>query len=148
MSSQSGKHPPTDPDPAFGAAVASAQAAVAGLADKYVGWVNDDLKRLDAAIATVTDGRNADALREVYGVAHDIKGQGSTFGYHLVTDIGQLLCRYTERAIEHQKVDRTVIDAHVEALRTVIDNRIQGPAGELGREILDALKGVAEKSFA
>lgn len=148
MSSNSGKQSPSDQDQAFGAAVASAQAAVAGLSDKYVGWVNDDLKRLDAAIATVTDGSNADALREVYGVAHDIKGQGSTFGYHLVTDIGQLLCRYTERAIEHQKVDRTVIEAHVEALRTVVDNRIQGPAGELGREILDALKGVAEKSFA
>jgi chemotaxis protein histidine kinase CheA len=148
MSSQSGKYPPADSEPAFGVAVASAQAAVAGLADKYVGWVNDDLKRLDAAIAAVTDGHNADALREVYGVAHDIKGQGSTFGYHLVTDIGQLLCRYTERAIEHKKVDRAVIDAHVEALRTVVDNRIQGAAGELGREILDALKGVAEKSFA
>lgn len=143
-----GKSPPLDQDQAFGAAVASAQAAVAGLSDKYIGWVNDDLKRLDTAIAGVTDGRNAEALREVYGVAHDIKGQGSTFGYHLVTDIGQLLCRYTERAIEQQKVDRTVIDAHVEALRTVVDNRIQGPAGELGREILDALKGVAERSFS
>ncbi|PJI39042.1 MAG: hypothetical protein CTR53_14110 [Ferrovibrio sp.] len=121
---------------------------MAGLSDKYIGWVNDDLKRLDAAIAGVTDGANADALRAVYGVAHDIKGQGSTFGYHLITDIGQLLCRYTERAIEHKKVERAVIDAHVEALRTVVDNRIQGPAGELGREIIDALKGVAERSFA
>lgn len=148
MTSDSGKPSPSRPDPEFGAAVANAQAAVAGLSDKYIGWVNDDLKRLDAAIAAVTDGSNSAALREVYGVAHDIKGQGSTFGYHLITDIGLLLCRYTERAIERQKVDRAVIDAHVEALRTVVDNRIQGPAGELGREILDALKGVAEKSFA
>lgn len=138
----------TTSDKEFGVAVASAQAAVAGLADKYIGWVNDDLQRLDLAIAGVTDGNNAAALREVYGVAHDIKGQGSTFGYHLITDIGQLLCRYTERAIERKKVDRAVIDAHVEALRTVVDNRIQGPAGELGREILDALKGVADRSFA
>jgi len=138
----------TTSDKEFGVAVASAQAAVAGLADKYIGWVNDDLQRLDIAIAGVTDGNNAAALREVYGVAHDIKGQGSTFGYHLITDIGQLLCRYTERAIERKKVDRAVIDAHVEALRTVVDNRIQGPAGELGREILDVLKGVADRSFA
>ena len=148
MTQSNSKPPGTTYDKEFGVAVASAQAAVAGLSDKYIGWVNDDLKRLDAAIAGVTDGDNADALREVYGVAHDIKGQGSTFGYHLITDIGQLLCRYTERAIEHKKVERAVIDAHVEALRTVVDNRIQGPAGELGREIIDALKGVAERSFA
>lgn len=150
MTSDNGKLPSKKQkqDDAFNATVASAQAAVAGLSDKYVGWVNDDLKRLDTAIAAITDGRNAGALREVYGVAHDIKGQGSTFGYHLVTDIGLLLCRYTERAIELQKVDRAVIDAHVEALRTVVDNRIQGPADDLGREILDALKSAAEKSFA
>jgi hypothetical protein len=148
MTKSNSKPSDTTSDMEFGVAVASAQAAVAGLSDKYIGWVNDDLKRLDAAIAGVTDGSNAQALREVYGVAHDIKGQGSTFGYHLITDIGQLLCRYTERAIERKKVDRAVIDAHVEALRTVVDNRIQGPAGELGREIIDALKGVAERSFA
>jgi chemotaxis protein histidine kinase CheA len=147
MTQSNGKPSNTGSDQEFGVAVANAQAAVAGLSEKYIGWVNDDLKRLDAAIAGVTDGHNAEALREVYGVAHDIKGQGSTFGYHLITDIGQLLCRYAERAIERKKVDRAVIDAHVEAMRTVVDNRIQGPAGELGREILDALKGVAERSF-
>lgn len=148
MTDSNGKPSDTASDAEFGVAVASAQAAVAGLADKYIGWVNDDLKRLDAAIAAVTDGHNAAALRHVYGVAHDIKGQGSTFGYHLITDIGQLLCRYAERAIERKKVDRAVIDAHVEAMRTVVDNRIQGPAGELGREIVEALKGVAERSFS
>ncbi len=147
MTQMNGTPSDTTSDKEFGVAVASAQAAVAGLADKYIGWVNDDLARLDAAIAAVTDGHNADALRDVYGVAHDIKGQGSTFGYHLITEIGQLLCRYTERAIERKKVDRTVIDAHVEAMRTVVDNRIQGPAGELGREIIDALKGVADRSL-
>lgn len=148
MTDSNGKPSETVSDAEFGVAVASAQAAVAGLADKYIGWVNDDLKRLDAAIAVVTDGHNAAALRGVYGVAHDIKGQGSTFGYHLITDIGQLLCRYAERAIERKKVDRAVIDAHVEAMRTVVDNRIQGPAGELGQEIIEALKGVAERSFS
>lgn len=135
-------------DQAFDAAVASAEAAVAGLSDQYIGWVNDDLKRLDAAVSKVTDGDNAEALRDVYNVAHDIKGQGSTFGYPLVTAISQLLCRYAEDAIKQHKVDVAVIEAHVTALRTVVDNRIQGPAGELGDEIVAALKGAAEKSFA
>lgn len=134
-------------DQAFGAAVASAQAAVAGLADQYIGWVTDDLKRLDVAVAAVTDGRNEPALRELYGVSHDIKGQGSTFGYPLITSISQLLCRYAEDAIHHGRVDREVIDAHVAALRTVVDNRIQGHAGELGEEIVEALKGAAQKTF-
>lgn len=131
----------------FDAAVANAQAAVAGLSDKYIGWVNDDLKRLDAAIARVADGHDAVALQAVYDVSHDIKGQGSTFGYALVTEIAHRLCRYTDEATRLHKVDRTVIDAHVTALRTVVDNRIQGNAGDLGAEILRALEEAAAKSL-
>lgn len=129
------------------AALASAQAAVAGLSDQYIGWVKEDMVRLEAAAARVTDGQNDAALRGVYDVAHDIKGQGSTFGYQLVTGIANLLCRYAETAASKRKVDRTIIGAHVEALHTVIDNRIQGDAGETGREILAALEGAARKSF-
>lgn len=132
---------------AFDVAVASAQAAVAGLADKYIGWVTEDLQRLDAAVASVRDGNDATAVRNVYDVAHDIKGQGSTFGYRLVTEIAHLLCRYVDDASKRQQFDRAVVDAHVTALRTVIDNRIQGDAGAVGREILDALKDAAAKSL-
>ncbi|WP_300304712.1 Hpt domain-containing protein [Ferrovibrio sp.] len=140
---------PEDSDrTAFSAAVANAQAAVAGLSEQYIGWVNDDLKRLDAAIAAVSDGGNTPALQAVYDVAHDIKGQGSTFGYQLVTDIGQLLCRYVAEAIQRKSVDGEIIAAHAAALRTVVDNRIQGQAGEIGKEILETLKAAAAKSFA
>lgn len=132
----------------FDDAVASAQAAVAGLSDRYIGWVNDDLERLDAAIARLGRTENAAALRVVYDVAHDIKGQGSTFGYGLVTAIAHRLCRYVDAAAQRQTVDRTVIDAHVKALRTVVDNRIQGNAGELGAEILEALDEAARKSLS
>ncbi len=131
----------------FDAAVADAQAAVAGLSDKYIGWVNDDLKRLDAAIARLGDGSDPAALQAVYDVSHDIKGQGSTFGYALVTEIAHRLCRYADDASRRQHVDRAVIDAHVSALRTVVDNRIQGNAGELGAEILRALEEAARKSL-
>lgn len=133
---------------AFGTAVANAEAAVAGLSEQYIGWVNDDLKRLDAAIAAAADGKDAGQWRAVYDVAHDIKGQGSTFGYQLVTDIGQLLCRYVDGASKRGTIEQEIIAAHVAALRTVVDNRIQGQAGEIGAEILDALRSAAAKSLA
>jgi len=134
----------------LGATLANAQAAVADLADQYIGWVNEDLVRLETATAAATDGglANPDRLRAIYDVAHDIKGQGSTFGYQLVTEIGALLCRYVHAAIEKGRADPDVIAAHIAALHTVVDNRVQGDAGELGREILDALRGAALKSLA
>ncbi|MEL3890494.1 Hpt domain-containing protein [Ferrovibrio sp. MS7] len=127
----------------FAAALAQAQAAVAGMADQYIGWVTADLERLDQAITRIDAANPAMGLKGVYEVAHDIKGQGATFGYRLVTDIGALLCRYLHLSQERNTYDPAVIDAHVQALRTVIDNRVQGDAGELGKEILASLAAAA-----
>lgn len=129
----------------FAAALAQAQAAVAGMADQYIGWVTADLERLDQAISRIDSASPALGLKGVYEVAHDIKGQGATFGYRLVTDIGALLCRYLHQAQDRNAYDPAVIDAHVQALRTVIDNRVQGDAGDLGKEILASLAAAAER---
>jgi hypothetical protein len=133
---------------AIAATLANAQAAVADLADQYIGWVNDDLARLETAAAAAGGSADPEKLSAIYDVAHDIKGQGSTFGYQLVTEIGALLCRYIQDCIKSARCDADVIDAHIQALHTVVDNRVQGNAGALGTEILDALRGAARKSLS
>ena len=133
---------------ALAATLANAQAAVADLADQYIGWVNEDLVRLESAVGAADGSAAPDKLIAIYDVAHDIKGQGSTFGYQLVTEIGALLCAYIKDCIKKARCDAGVIAAHIEALHTVVDNRVQGDAGELGQEILDALRGAAQKSLA
>src|SRR3546814_13319953 len=75
---------------AIAATLANAQAAVADLADQYIGWVNEDLVRLEAAAKTAAGSTAPDKLTAVSDVAHDIKGQGSTFGYQ---PIGRASCR-------------------------------------------------------
>jgi len=130
-------------DPAnFAAALAQAQAAVAAMADEYIGWVTADLERLDTAVAAIDAIAPASGLKAAHGVAHDIKGQGATFGYKLVTDIAAMLCRYLQNAASVGSYDPDVIEAHVQALKTVVDNRVKGDAGELGREILATLHEV------
>lgn len=135
----------------FSRALEQAQAAIADLADQYIGWVTDDLARLRQAampLATgpFTDPAIGDQIKAAFDVAHDIKGQGGTFGYPLVTDVANLLCRYLEQARKSGHVDREVIDSHVEALETLIENRIGGNGGELGAEILESLKEAAAKA--
>jgi len=129
-------------------AVAHAKAAVDAMAEQYIGWVTADLARLDAAFAALPaapTGIAAEAAyRDVHGVAHDIKGQGSTFGYILVTDIASLLCHYLERGMKGEALDGNAIAHHIDALKTVVDNRIKGDGGELGGEVIAALKAVVE----
>src|SRR3546814_3622672 len=61
---------------AIAATLANAQAAVADLADQYIGWVNEDLVRLEAAAKAAEGSTAPDKLTAIYDVAHDIKGQG------------------------------------------------------------------------
>lgn len=140
---QSMSGPDTDDPANFAAALAQAQAAVAAMADEYIGWVKADLERLDDAIAHIDAAAPAAGLKAAHGVAHDIKGQGATFGYRLVTDIAAMLCRYLQDAAAAGGFDPEIIEAHVQALKTVVENRVKGDAGALGQEILATLQEVS-----
>jgi hypothetical protein len=83
------------------------------------------------AIATGTDS-------EVYRLAHDLKGQGSTFNLDLVTKIAGSLCVH----LRDDKVvgrDKRAL-AHCEALRVILDKDIRGTGGEYGARLLQILK--------
>src|SRR3546814_7041237 len=67
-------------------AMARAEAAVAALRVDYLRWVEEDLAKLDAALSMAArDAAQRDAaLQDVHRVAHDMRGQGGSFGYPLV----------------------------------------------------------------
>lgn len=76
----------------------------------------------------------------IFRVAHDLKGQGSTFGHELVTRIAGSLCiliRNGDAGEEPSFVKRAV--AHCQALRVVLDKDIRGDGGETGLALLKIL---------
>ena len=74
---------------------------LADLALEYENWVRADLQRLQAIFkqAEALDGEKRTHLiqTDLFRVAHDMKGQGATFDYDLITQIGNHLCRYIEK---------------------------------------------------
>jgi|JI8StandDraft_1071087.scaffolds.fasta_scaffold235677_2 chemotaxis protein histidine kinase CheA len=77
---------------------------------------------------------------EIYRVAHDLKGQGSTFNYDLVTRIAAGLCHLIKDGgtCEDAKFARRAI-AHCQALQVVLDKDIRGLGGEHGAALLKIL---------
>ncbi len=77
------------PDP-----IAMADRAVAEQRKFYLDRSRDDLASLRAAFArAMADcAERSDALRSMFALAHDMRGQGGSFGYHMVTDIAGSLC--------------------------------------------------------
>ncbi|MDP2123790.1 MAG: Hpt domain-containing protein [Parvibaculum sp.] len=129
----------------YASLIAQAEAAVEALRDTYRTQLADDVAALEEVWARFEGGAPADeSLRELHGIAHNIKGQGGSFGYDLVTDIGASFCDYLRSGSRVSPEERNIVHMHIRMLKTVSENNISGDGGETGRRIaekLDALTG-------
>lgn len=141
---------PTDPisdDPDEGAGMAAvlarAQAAVDDLAKGYTTWARADVDRarkaLDSALADPAGrGRH---VEELFRVAHDLKGQGASFGYPLVTAIADSLCKLTrDRKLAYEDRHLDLAKAHLDAAQLVLTKEIKGDGGQVGAELTAKLR--------
>lgn len=131
------------------AALERAEKVIASMADSYLEWVQEDMKRLQAAYDRLATAADDDARRnvldEVFQVAHDMKGQGGSFGYDLITAVGNELCRMIERV---ERPGPAVVDAvkvHVDTIRLVIQDRIKGDGGRQGQAMLEGIRKVGAR---
>ena len=126
--------------------LARAEAAVADLAKSYVGWASADVENCGAHLAAARAGEGAarlDAIQALHSVAHNIKGQGSSFGFPLMTRIGNSLCRLTRNRRAAGDADLTAIQAHLDAMGLVLAQGIRGDGGPLGEKLAQRLEAMA-----
>lgn len=130
------------------ATLAKAEALIANLQDDYLVWAEEDVRHLSRALENLEAGP-ADvpaAVSELFRVAHDMKGQGGSFGYDLVTVVGDRLCRYVESMKGNPTPGQLkVLRLHVETMRLIIARRIQGDGGKAGSALVSGLDQVIEK---
>ena len=116
-----------------------AMAVLDDLAKEYVVWVQQDLKNLEdtysQACSASGDVRDEIIRKNLFRIAHDMKGQGATFGYELVTDIGNHLCRYIERQDTFDKPQMEAVEIHIKALRQIIDKKLIADGGKEGQDL-------------
>jgi hypothetical protein len=138
---------PIDCQP-LGETLARAEATTSALRVNYPIWARSDLDKaqtaLNAARREAQPGRKH--LDELHAMMHNIKGQGTSFGYPLVTRIGQSLCRLVAPGRALDAAGMKVAQAHLEALMLVLDQRIAGSGDELGDRLARRLEGLTEKA--
>jgi hypothetical protein len=133
------------------AALERAEAVIANLTDSYLQWVLEDLTRLQNAYDGLAASSEADrkgAAEKVFQIAHDIKGQGGSFGYNLMTVIGNSLCRFIEKQPDVNAKGVEVIGVHVASLKLVIAQDLKGDGGPIGEKLLAGLNAVIDKVAA
>lgn len=127
--------------------LAEAESALERAALDFTEWAQGYLKKLSAlcddALGQETGRRKY--FDEINLLAHELRGQGGTFGYPLISVFGKMLydvtgseCREDDNAVE-------IVKAHIDAMRAVLRDKVSGDGGKIGRELLASLKAAIRK---
>lgn len=124
-----------------------AEQIIASLQGNYLEWVVEDLNKLQAHYdrALAEPDNRQQAMADIFHVAHDVKGQGGSFGYHLMTAIGNQLCRFVENLPDCGPAELDVIKIHIDAMRLIIAQRLEGEGGVAGERMMAGLQAVIAK---
>tara|TARA_R110002110_G_scaffold90632_12_gene235600 strand:+ start:1836 stop:2339 length:504 start_codon:yes stop_codon:yes gene_type:complete len=129
------------------AALERAESVISDMQGSYLEWVQNDLKNLEAAISTAMadSGPLEPHFEKIFSISHDIKGQGGSFGYQMMTNIGNQLCRFIEAMGAPTKADLHIVRLHFDAMKLVIAKRMEGDGGKTGEELVAGLQAVVAK---
>lgn len=135
------------PGPSLDQIVAEAEAALGEMQENYEVWIRDDLASINTALAEARAGPtpNPEAIGRIRKLAHEIKGQGATFGYPLLTTLGHMLHTLIDR---HQAIaarNLHLIAGHIDFMNLVIKDEIRDQGGLTEHELLATLEAATKK---
>jgi chemotaxis protein histidine kinase CheA len=124
-----------------------AEAVITEMTDNYLEWVAEDLAKIHQALEDLKAEKkdHKDALARIFQLSHDMKGQGGSFGYTLMTILGGNLCHIVEKLEDAGSAEVEVIQLHIDAMDLVIAKQMKGDGGEEGEQLLKGLGLVAAK---
>lgn len=122
-------------------ALARAEAAIAELKDSYHGQLGLDVAELETSFEELSDPAKANAaLKTLASLAHNIKGQGGSFGYDLATEIGGALSDFLRQRPAPAGRGRRIIHLYIRMLRIVQERKLIEDGGTMGQSLRLKLK--------
>jgi hypothetical protein len=115
------------------------EAAVAEQSAAFCELVARDIDRMQRLVAAFASRPRDEVKQDILAITHEVRGQGTSFGFPLLTRIGNALSQFLQ-SIEDVDDDAVeVIDGHVQAMHGVVSNRISGDGDRVGPQIIRAL---------
>lgn len=124
-----------------------AEKSIVAMSGEYTKKVSLDISGLRTLTqqAMESEGNSRFILGQISNQAREIKGQGGTFGYPLLTRISDSLYNFTSGMSNINQKRMGVILAHLDAMQLVISQQIKGDGGALGQELCKSLDVAIEK---
>jgi CheY-like chemotaxis protein len=113
----------------------------------YSDWVRGTVKQLVEAYdkAMADDRQRAAMISQINRISHDLRGQGTTFGYPLITVFGNSLFDCTTKIDKVPDKLLEFVKAHLDGITAVIRERIKGNGGPIGTELVESLERARER---
>ena len=124
--------------------------ALVELKQVYLAAAEDDVRTLEREIGKTLADHSLwpKACEEMRRVTHNVKGQGTSFGFPLMTAVGNSLSTLLKAIKVPDEPALRLIEAHVSALHLVLSQRIEGSGGSEGAELTRRLEALVEPYIA
>jgi tRNA(Met) C34 N-acetyltransferase TmcA len=122
-------------------AIAKAEAALKSLSGQFAQWLDDEIRKLDAARAAVqANGWTPETSETLYLRAHDLKGLGSTYEFPLITRIAASLCKLTDTSERRAQASLSLVDSHIDAIKACVRDNMRDDGHSAGRALAEELE--------
>lgn len=127
-------------------AILRALNAAEDLIDGYQGWAVDDLAALWKTYEETRSARgNTGQILKMFEIAHGIRGEGGSFGFPLISTIGDSLCKFLEDRKKLGAQESEVVKVHILAMRAVFRQDLKGPQPGMERDLRQLLALLRER---
>ncbi|HBC09541.1 MAG TPA: hypothetical protein DC046_18435, partial [Rhodospirillaceae bacterium] len=114
--------------------------------EEYVGSALDyviSLQRIMVEAGAAPD--KSEHFQRIHGLAKQLGLQGETFGYPLVSMVGNSLMRFTGGGLPNSTSSIDLVKVHIDSLTVILRNNIAGDGGDTGRELVSQLQAAIKK---
>jgi len=124
--------------------LAKAEKAMEDVKPQVEAHMKSEVARLSELMGKVSasGGQDRAMLNEMYRTAFELKGQGTSAGYGMLTRFGDSLCRYIEAQQNMGAKEVAIVKAHVDSIAAIMGRAITGDSNPIGLAIAAELEKV------
>ena len=112
----------------------------------YKSIAQESVDKINVSLKELTDDpASAAAEKRIYELAHNLKGEGASFGYPAVSRVADLLCRVTEKPGKKSQRRLKVIRVQIESLKAMVRENVKGSPSGIALEIIQELAILVDK---
>jgi len=100
---------------------------------------------IEALVELTEDPNRAEAAKRIYELAHNLKGEGGSFGYPAVSQVAALLSQVAENVKQADPRKLKVIQIQIDSLRAIVRSGQKGRPEGLTQELITAVESLVTK---